>query len=931
MNISYSYGIMDLFHYGHLKALQKAAKDADLHVVGLVSDKSAKAWLGNIVSNEQERRAVLESINCVDWVMPQEKLDPTENLKKLHYIYPDAKITLFRGDDITSATAREYLKSIGGSVESLDYYAKLSPMEILNALNSRIESSERHPDLISTKASTLQALQERLHKSTIESLLIVKVGEVRNNPQTVTDEISECFAGKKIVIRSSSKGEDGFESSNAGHYESILGVNADNAAEVLHALKDVYHSYGKDGEVTDDEQILVQSQTFDVQYSGVCFTRDIQRNRPYYVVNYDDTGSTDKVTSGGGGSTIWIAQDADEESIPTQWKTLFLAVRELENILRGMLLDIEFAVKKDGSVVIFQVRPLAASYKFGRDITVQRLIDRKNAIREKYNSYVQRSGNSILSDMAFWNPAEIIGDNPHQLDYSLYRDIITHRAWNDGLVPMGYRKVSADLMYQLGNKPYISLENSFMSLIPASLSEELAKKLCNFYCKKLKKDFSAHDKIEFEIVHSCFDFETDDRIKEMLDSGFSLQEVGNIREALYHLTENNILNYEVTLKQDNADLEKLEDVRKEVMGRLLDANKVYKLADLITILLKAIKSYGTPQFSRQARFAFVAKSLGSTLKSKGYWSASDYDAFMATVETVATQFERDFSKFIKGKYSREQFNEKYGHLRAGTYDIRTPRYDMMEFSNFNQDNCENTTNIFFEEKLPSTCIAGAAKAIKATGLKLDVKILFNYMKTSLEQREFFKFVFTKSLSLVIELVAMVGERLGVDRASMSYFDITEIQAFALYNEKESMREYLNELLPVRQAAFKEHSQVILPNVISKVSDIDVIQTINSRPNFITVKSVEGEVVVLDGQGQQDIEGKIVVIEKADPGYDWIFAKKIAGLVTKYGGVASHMAIRCAEFEIPAAIGCGDKIFSFVSDQHSILMDCKNGIIKKINH
>lgn len=78
MKISYSFGVMDLFHYGHLKGLQEAAKDADLHIVGLVSDKAAKAWLENVVSNESERRAVLESIKCVDQVMPQETLDPTE-------------------------------------------------------------------------------------------------------------------------------------------------------------------------------------------------------------------------------------------------------------------------------------------------------------------------------------------------------------------------------------------------------------------------------------------------------------------------------------------------------------------------------------------------------------------------------------------------------------------------------------------------------------------------------------------------------------------------------------------------------------------------------------------------------------------------------------------------------------------------------------
>ena len=40
----------------------------------------------------------------------------------------------------------------------------------------------------------------------------------------------------------------------------------------------------------------------------------------------------------------------------------------------------------------------------------------------------------------------------------------------------------------------------------------------------------------------------------------------------------------------------------------------------------------------------------------------------------------------------------------------------------------------------------------------------------------------------------------------------------------------------------------------------------------------------------DVQDKIVVLPKADPGYDWIFAKGIKGFITKYGGVASHMEI-----------------------------------------
>ena len=46
----------------------------------------------------------------------------------------------------------------------------------------------------------------------------------------------------------------------------------------------------------------------------------------------------------------------------------------------------------------------------------------------------------------------------------------------------------------------------------------------------------------------------------------------------------------------------------------------------------------------------------------------------------------------------------------------------------------------------------------------------------------------------------------------------------------------------------------------------------------------------------------------------------------YGGVASHMSIRCAEFGIPAAIGCGKKIFDFVIQNEILTLDCKNNKI-----
>ena len=79
-----------------------------------------------------------------------------------------------------------------------------------------------------------------------------------------------------------------------------------------------------------------------------------------------------------------------------------------------------------------------------------------------------------------------------------------------------------------------------------------------------------------------------------------------------------------------------------------------------------------------------------------------------------------------------------------------------------------------------------------------------------------------------------------------------------------------------------------------------------------------------------IDNKIVFIENADPGFDWIFSHNIKGLITKYGGAASHMAIRCAEFDLPAAIGCSDKIFNNLIKYKKISLDCINHKIMGIH-
>lgn len=923
MKISYSFGMIDLLHYGHIRALQKAAEGADLRIFGLVSDAASNAWVGNLVSNESERKEVLKSVKYIDVVMRQDTFDPTENLRKIHEQYPEAEINLFHGNDWNIIPAQKYIESIGGKTIILKYYEKFTPLRIIESLTKEEENSLQNvSNLISTKANTLLVLKDRLKKSKIEDIFVFTVNQFKMNADKVISDIREMFLSGKIVIRSSSEREDAFEASNAGHYDSVLNVNAADKDEICIAIEKVIASYQADND--EDDQVLVQRQTQNVLASGVIFTRDIQRNRPYYVINFDLSGSTDSVTSGIGGTSAWMIDSITYENIPNKWKKLMESVKEIENILSGMLLDIEFAITST-DIVVFQVRPLAAAYKYGRRFGDNDVYNVRNDAIETYRRYAKQ-GLASFSDMAFWNPSEIIGDNPKNLDYSLYRHIITKKAWDEGIVPLGYRAVDKELMYRFGNKPYISLEYSFEALIPAGVSDSLAQKLKDFYINELKKDMSAHDKIEFEIVLNCFDFSTRDRLERLPDSGFVYEDINELECALKVITERNINEYKDILEKDLESIRTLEGIRLEIQNTTYSATDYRLIAKSIHTLLESIVKFGTTQFSRQARCAFIAKSLLKSLCDKGYISTEDYNVFLSDIKTIAVEYEEDYNKVVNDELSQEEFKFKYGHLRSGTYNIRLPRYDHMD-GLFSQDaGIRNCTTGESKKKCWDGIILGAITQAMADvdfeGISPETALFF--LRKSIEEREYFKFVFTKSLSYVIEMIRQLGGLLHIDLRDLSYLELPEIFAVEYYEDSDRLRQLWNLIIEKRKEIYQLNSKLILPSIIWSEKDFDYIENIVTRPNYITDKKASNEIVYLDDdETNLELEGKIICIEKADPGYDWIFTKKIAGLITKYGGAASHMAIRCAEFMIPAAIGCGNDLFEYAVKSKRLTLDCKH--------
>ena len=527
----------------------------------------------------------------------------------------------------------------------------------------------------------------------------------------------------------------------------------------------------------------------------------------------------------------------------------------------------------------------------------------------------------------------MIGENPHPLDYSLYREIITSSAWNQGLSYIGYKEVDGDLMYKLGNKPYISLRKSFLGLMPDDVDDRLEKKLLEYYNRKLIADPTAHDKIEFEIAFSEYDFATEDKLRKLETQGFTREEIQDLSDSLFNLTNNAICNFNRNRMKDLRALNGLRVHRENTRSNWLMAqNDVITLLQFFVQLIESIKHYGTPKFARQARLAFISKAISRSLVYRGLFTDKDIDDFMMSIYTVASEYDSDFQDLVDGRITRVTFDEKYGHLRSGTYDITCDTYAHREFDLSKGSAVARKQRQTIEQlKHTSLDMVKMLDALEDIGFYVELKEFVDFLRDSMEEREYFKFEFTKTLSLAIDILIDIGDKLGIAKEDMAYLEVTDIQLAVSRPAGEIKKNWLR-IIEKNKKAFETDSMLIFPDVVYSPGQLGCIEVWEARPNFITSECVTGEVVLLENYENEDHEdiadvaGKIVVLPKADPGYDWIFAKGIKGFITKYGGVASHMAIRCAEFNIPAAIGCGDCIYSFVEKQICITLDCAKGKI-----
>ena len=761
------------------------------------------------------------------------------------------------------------------------------------------------PLVFSTKAGTLALLQGKLYAVRIAPLVVFTVAEWQADRAGCISKVQPGIGAGPWIVRSSCQCEDGATVSNAGAFLSLPDIFEDGLEK---AIEQVVAAYG---ELVAADEILIQPMLQNVLRSGVAFSHDPNTCAPYRVVNWSEGNDTSAVTGGMGGRTWQQAAQSAVPPAPT-FAGVVALLEELLVLFGNVPVDCEFAVtrEEDSEVLwLLQARPLILAHT---PETPEVQSDRLQRIQDKIARGMQphpflMGRRTVYGVMPDWNPAEIVGIRPKPLALSLYRELITDAIWAYQRHNYGYRNLrSFPLMPHFFGLPYIDVRLSFNSFVPADLDDGLAGRLVDHYIDRLLAEPTLHDKVEFEIVFSCYTLDLPQRLERLAEAGFSKSERDAIADSLRRLTNRIVHPQEGLWRADAAKLEILNARREELLASSADP------LERIYWLLEDAKRYGTLPFAGLARAGFVAVQMLKSLVAVGVFSQSDYDAFIGGVSTVSGQLLRH-----RATLDRTTFLARYGHLRPGTYDILSPRYDEAPelYFDWSQRMPMPEPVAPFSVTMPQ--MREVVRLLEAHGLQPDPVGLFDFLQAGIELRELSKFHFTRNLSDALALITECGAQWGFTREDLAYCDIAAFKE--LHVAAADPKGALLRSIEQGKARHAETLKISLPPLIAKAADVWAFESPETEPNFITQKQVTAPVVGC--VERERLAGAIICIPNADPGFDWLFAYPIAGLVTAWGGANSHMAIRSGELGLPAVIGAGEVLYRRWSGAQRLHLDC----------
>ena len=691
---------------------------------------------------------------------------------------------------------------------------------------------------------------------------------------------------EQIIIRSNSSKEDTDETSSAGKFLSIGPIDKNDISLIKKSWNEVLQSYEKD----DNNTVIFQDYVDGAKSVSVLTSYKVGTDSPYRTFSTYYGSQTDAVTSGRYNKIKNFFIHRSLDSLPEKFKEyykFFKIQNQLENLFGNKQLDIEIVTDRKEEPLLLQVRPLMGKAIKKEPIMVERSVIDENVKRYKelIPTTDDRFGtNQIYSNMSDMNPAEMIGKKPDNIAFSLYRFMFTDTTWNKQRGEFGYRIYSGGKLMELfNNVAYINVNHSLNSFLTRNIKNETCEKIINYQLNKLETYPHLHDSIEFDISRSSYTFETDEKFGEEYKNIIDSKEIIQWHHDLIEIDSFN-----------SSTLHKNNEIILDAFSNLDDS---FQYLDKENI--KFVRDNMALPFTHHSRLGFVYFAQLNNFLKNGVINEEEKQNLLLSVNSISTKMKQDAYRVKIGDISLNDFLSIYGHVRAGNYNLSS--------SNLK-------SNISFAESLINT----SNEPIPSEPLKIDIfkKIddYFNLNKISytsenwvemfqlaVSTRENSKFYYTKGIDGIL---SEVEEKNISDRELFKLLDF-EYNDMNTYNQK--------------------IEDTLMPDVITSSDDFYAYEEMNKDGNYIGQGTVSGEILFLDGteNNRNNLDNKIIVIPAADPGWDWIFNYKIKSLITEFGGPNSHMAIRCAEHNIPAILGIGEKNFSAILNSNNLVVDFSN--------
>jgi hypothetical protein len=710
------------------------------------------------------------------------------------------------------------------------------------------------------KAALLAALAPRVRTARVPAGVVVEFTRWREARVRVLGEVLQALRASRYAVRSARVDEDAAGAGGAGRWLTRLDVPPTGVAQAIDA---VFASY--DAPVPGD-RVLLQPYVTGVRAALVASSHAPGDGAPYRTISRATGSDPAAITAGTvAAEVVYLAREPGVE--PPRWACGALALlREVEALVPGQPFELEL-VQARGRPWLLQFRPLAAPVAEDARATGALRAARARAGRVLHRA-VARRGPTLFGLMPDWNPAELLGEHPRPLALGLFEALVARGTWWRARAALGYRRPARDhLLVTLGGRPYVDIGASFTSLLPASLSDDDAAHAVGAWLALLAAHPERHDRVELEVALTCAEFDGRARLRE---AGVGGRVATRLCRALDALTRTAFMPAHVAAARRAAEI---RTRRAWVAPHAPHA--------LPGALLRLRREAARP-FAVAARLDFIGAALLRSAARRGAIDPSLVDRLRAAAGTAAGSVR---AAAAAGEPTLD------AALRPGTFDIDAPSRPVSAVAGLSAPPCPPR---------PTPDLDDVDALLRAVGWSLDAATLLRMAEDAARARELGKLALARGLGALLSGLAGWGQLAGLDRAALGWLTPAELVRHADDPGR------LREAIARARQRHAEEAPLRMPTLLARAEDLSVVACAANRPTFLGTTAAEGPVVRVDRatRFERITGGAVLLIESADPGYDGVFARAPAALLTAFGGPQSHMALRCVELGVPAALGLG---------------------------